>query len=224
MRSCVHDNVTFKWRKFASEAVIKNTSTAWIAMAMFVLGTAYSIVYLGRWTAIRDYVNILDKGNWDLFGIYALILWSTSLVFFPGLYYLITKVSKLWSGAVQKTRELMIASTGALLPLGLSIWIAFVTQMLFVNVSFVGQSLSDPFGWGWNLLGLAGTPWIQFMPRLIPWLQVTYVIVGFSYTFRNLWRIWISKTIDSKSALKGMLPFAIFLLVVTAMFINFYAN
>jgi len=224
IRSCVHDNVTFKWRKFGSEAVIKDISLAWTVMAMFVLGTAYTIVYLGHWPVVRDYVNILDKGNWDLFGIYALLLWGSALVVFPGIMYLVTAVAKKVSGAAHKTLVLMTASTGALIPLGLFIWIAFVTQMLFVNVSFIGQSLSDPFGWGWNLLGLASTPWIQFMPRLIPWLQVVFVIIGFAYSFRNLWRIWINKTADAKKAFKGMLPAAFFLLTVTAALIDFYAN
>jgi len=224
IRSCTYDNVTFRWRKFGSEADIKDMSLGWTAMAMLVLGMAYTIVYLGHWSSIRDYVNIIDKGNWWLFAVYAVVIWSSVLLIFPLLMYAVTRISKWISGALQSTFELMIASTGALLPLGLFVWIAFSLQMLFVNFTFIEQSLNDPFGWGWNLFGLAGIPWVQLVPQAVPWLQVVLVLVGFGFSFRNLWRIWINKTQDGSIALKGLLPLASFLLIIAAALIQFYAN
>ncbi|NJK94205.1 MAG: hypothetical protein HC905_04055 [Bacteroidales bacterium] len=44
--------------------------------SIFALAVVYSILYEGHWAIVRDYVNILDKGNWDLFGIYVLIVWT----------------------------------------------------------------------------------------------------------------------------------------------------
>jgi hypothetical protein len=193
-------------------------------MAMLVLGIAYTIVYLGHWPKIRDYVNIIDKGNWGLFAVYAIVIWSGVLLIFPSLMYVITKISKWLSGATQRTFELMVASTGSLLPLGLFVWVAFSIQMLFVNLTFVEQSLNDPFGWGWNLFGLAGIPWVQLVPQAVPWIQVMLVLVGFGYSYRNLWRIWINKTLDGRMALRGLLPLASFLLIITAALIQFYAN
>jgi polyferredoxin len=224
IRSCTYDNVTFKWRKFGSEAEIKDTSLGWTAMAMLVLGIVYTIVYLGHWSGIRNYVDIVDKENWGLFGAYALVVWSSVLVIFPLVMYAVTTLSKWLSGATQRTLELMIASTGSLLPLGLFVWIAFTTQMLFVNLTFVEQSLNDPFGWGWNLFGLAGIPWIQLVPQAVPWLQVMLVLIGFGYSFRNLYRIWMNKTANARMALRGLLPLASLLLVITAALIQFYAN
>jgi hypothetical protein len=96
--------------------------------------------------------------------------------------------------------------------------------MLFTNVSFVGQSLSDPFGWGWNLLGLAATPWKQFIPRFVPWIQVMSVLMGFIYSLRNLFRIWLDITTERKTIIRGMLPQALFLWIIACSFIWFYAN
>lgn len=118
----------------------------------------------------------------------------------------------------------MISLTGYLLPIGLAVWIAFVVQMLFVNISFVGQSLSDPFGWGWNLLGLAATPWKQFLPRITPWLQVFVVLFGFIYSLRNLWRIWNTKVEDTVRAVRGMITHSFLLLFICLFLIIFYAN
>jgi hypothetical protein len=224
IKSCHYNNVTLRWRKFASESTVGSISLAWTIMALFVIASAYTILYLGHWPRIRDYVNILDKGNWDLFGIYALSLWSTALIIFPLIYYIVTGISKRVSRAEHNTLDLMIASSGALLPLGLFVWFAFIIQMLFTNLSFVGQSLSDPFGWGWNLLGLAGTPWKQFLPRFIPWIQVFLVLTGFGYSLRNLWCIWVEKTANIKTAFRGVIPLVLFLGLLTSIFIWFYAN
>jgi polyferredoxin len=224
IRSCTYDNVTFKWRAFGSEVTTKDVSLGWTAMAMLVLGLAYTIVYLGHWPEIRDYVNIVDKDNWRLFAVYAVVIWSSALLLFPLLMYGVTKISKWFSRASQRTFELMVASTGSLLPLGLSVWVAFSIQMLFVNFTFVEQSLNDPFGWGWNLFGLAGIPWVQLVPQAIPWIQVLLVLAGFGYSFRNLWRTWIHNTNDGTVALRGLLPLASFLAIITAGLIQFYSN
>jgi hypothetical protein len=224
IRSCIYDNVTIKWRQFGSEAALKETSLGWTAMAMFVLAVAYTIVYLGHWSRIRDYVNIIEEGHWALFAVYTMIIWSFALLVFPALMYSVTRISKWLSGAAERTFTLMVASSGALLPLGLFVWIAFSIQMLFVNFTFVEQSINDPFGWGWNLFGLAGIPWVQLVPQLVPWIQVTLLLIGFGYSFRNLWRIWIQNTQDEQMALKGVIPLGTFLMVLTAALIQFYAN
>ena len=224
IKSCLYDNVTLKWQRLGSHTMVQDASRAWTAMTLFVIATAYTIVYLGPWPIVREYINILDKGNWDLFGVYTALLWTTSLVFFPLAMYMITKLSKYLAVRSESTFDLMLGSSGALIPFGLFIWIAFTIQMLFTNVSFVGQSLSDPFGWGWNLLGLRGAVWVQFMPRTVPWLQVLAVLAGFTYGTRNLWRIWLTTTGDAKIALRAFVPQALFFMGLAASFIWFYAN
>lgn len=222
-RSCRYDNVTLRWKPFGNKDVVRDVSFAWSAMVMLIVGIAYTIVYLGPWPRARDYVNIIDKDNWGLFALYAAALWSTALVLFPLMMFTVTMISRAMSRTTRRSFDLMVASCGALLPLGLTIWVAFVLQMFFVNVTFLEQSLNDPFGWGWNLFGLAGIPWVQVMPRLVPWLQVLLVLAGFSYSLRDLWRIWLNETGDGRSALRGFVPLALFLLSIGGLLIRFYA-
>lgn len=118
----------------------------------------------------------------------------------------------------------MIASTGALVPMGLLAWIAFVVPMLMVNVSFVRQSLSDPFGWGWDFFDAANTPWHQLWPRAIPWIQVGCILLGLGYSLRNGWRIWLDLTAEPRAALRGLLPLAVLLVAMAAGFVWFYAD
>ncbi len=224
LRSCPYDNVTFRWRPFGNESVVRDSSLGWAAMVMLVVGIAYTIVYLGPWSGIRDYVNIIDKGNWGLFGIYAALLWISALVIFPLLMFAVSWVSKTLSGTTRRPLTVMISSTGALLPLGLSVWVAFTLQMLFVNATFLEQSLNDPFGWGWNLFGLAGIPWVQLVPRLVPWLQVLLIAAGFGYSLRDLWRIWSSEIGEGRFAFRGSVPLALLLLCIGGVLVWFYAG
>src|SRR5665647_2648749 len=89
-RSCLYNNVTLYRRPFGSELGTRNMSEAWLTMSVFTLSIVYSVLYEGQWPVVRDFVNILDKQNWDLFGIYTIIVWTLSLVIIPGIVYLLS--------------------------------------------------------------------------------------------------------------------------------------
>jgi hypothetical protein len=224
LRTCAYDNVTIRWRPFAREIQVRSAGEAWLAMSMFVLATAYCIVHLGHWSGLRDYVNILDKANYGLFAVFAFVLWLFALGIVPGTMLALAAVGKRLAGLSVSAFATMKASTTALIPSGLSVWMAFVVPMLTVNVTFVLQSFSDPFGWGWNLLGEASTPWHQLWPSAVPWIQVSVILAGLGYSLRNAWRAWFELTLEPRAALRGMLPLAGFLVLYTGGMVWFFAN
>lgn len=224
VRSCTYDNVTLFSRPFATERSIRNLSDGWLAIAIFSIAIIYSVLYLGPWPVIRDYVNILDKKNWDLFGIYALVLWTSVLFVVPGLLYAISAAGKRLTRVSMGIRDLFLAYTGSLLPLGLLLWVAFVIPMLFVNVTFILQSASDPFGWGWDFFGTANIPWHQFLPQWIPWIQALLVLAGLHLSLRNLQRTWYSKHLESRQVLLLSLPMGLFLTGVALVLLFFFTN
>lgn len=255
-KTCPHDNITLRWRPFASETVIRGAGEAWLAMGMLVLAAAYTVTHLGHWPFLRDCVNVIDKGNWSLFGLYAAVLWAAALVGLPAAMLLAAALGKRLAFFPHSPREktegrealntvstrtsphantlleqngastwqAMLASCGALIPLGLAAWIAFVVPMFMVNVSFIWQSLSDPFGWGWDLLGAANIPWHQCWPSAIPWIQVGCILLGFGCSLRNGWRIWLELTTRPRAALRGMLPLVVLLVAFTGWLVWFYAD
>lgn len=223
IKSCAYDNVTLRWRPFAKDLGIRDASEAWLAMAMLVLGVAYCLVHLGPWPEVRDWVNILDKGNWHLFGVYAVALWAAALVVFPALVGLAAWLGKHLAGTAERAGGLLLASAAAMVPLGLLVWIAFVVPMLFVNLTFVLQALSEPFG-GWNLLGMSNTPWHQLWPSSIPWIQAIAVLVGLGYSLRNGWRVWLITTERPRAALRGMIPLAALLIGLSGYLLWFFVN
>jgi len=223
-RSCLYNNVTLYTRPIGSELGTRNLSEAWLTMSVFTLSIVYSVLYEGQWPIIRDFVNILDKQNWDLFAIYTIIVWTLSLVIIPGIVYLLSFAGVKFSKIQRGVKGVFLASSGALLPLGFSLWIAFVIPMLFVNVTFIIQSISDPFGWGWDFFGTANIPWHQFVPRLVPWLQSILVLTGFWFSLRNLKKSLRYDNLTSRELLLITSPMCVFLSAIAVTLIFFYTN
>lgn len=224
VRSCTYDNVTLFRRPFGTERTIRNLSDGWLSIAIFSISVIYSILYLGTWPVIRDYVNILDKQNWDLFGIYTLLLWSVILIIMPGILYLLAIAGVRLSNVNVKTSDVFLAYTGSLLPLGLLLWVAFVVPMLFVNVTFIMQSVSDPFGWGWDFFGTANIPWHQLLPQYIPWIQALLVLSGLYLSLRNIKRTWESNQMRNMQVFLLSAPLSAFITAVAVALLFFYTN
>ena len=223
-RSCLYKNITLVSRPFASETDTRNYSEAFSVIVLFTIAMVYSVLYLGHWPEVRDYVNIMDKQNWGLFGIYTLILWSLALVIVPGILYLLSIISTRLSRNSVSAKESFFVSSGALLPFGLMLWISFVIPMLFVNKTFIIQSASDPFGWGWDFFGTAGIPWHQFLPQFVPWFQSFLVLTGLYLSLRNLRNHWLNKSFTPSQLLKLSLPAALFLVSAAVAMLVFFTN
>ena len=224
LRSCSYNNVSLFARPFASEKGTRNLSEAWMSMATFTISIIYSILYLGPWPVVRDYVNILDKHNWGLFGIYSLMMWSSVLIVVPGIVYLLSILGLRFSKINVTTRKLFLEYAGSLLPFAMMNWIAFVIPMLFVNVTFIKQSLSDPFGWGWDFFGTANTPWHQFLPEYIPWFQAVAVLTGLYLSLRNIRKSRLFLELNPAQVFKISLPISLFLTVVAVAMLFFFTN
>jgi polyferredoxin len=224
LRSCTYNNVSLYKRPFASETGTRNLSEAWMSMATFTISIIYSILYLGPWPVVRDYVNILDKHNWDLFGVFSLIMWTLVLIIVPGIIYLLSRLGIILAKIKRNPREVFLEHAGSLLPFAIMNWIAFVIPMLFVNITFIKQSFSDPFGWGWDFFGTANTPWHQFLPQFIPWFQAVAVLTGLYLSLRNIRKSSMTAGLRPVQALKINLPVSAFLIAIAVAMLFFFTN
>ena len=194
LNSCTYHNTSLGFKPFGTSPSNLTLSESFLGIALMVIAVVYSILYHGPWSGIREYVNIVDQNNWGLFLIYTVILWTLTLVIIPAIFYGMAWISKkLVASDELSTIQLFKHIVNAIIPLGLMLWIAFVIPTLLVNVTFILQSLSDPFGWGWNWLGFAGLPWHQILPEAIPWMQVLLVLAGILFSIRNLYRHFESR-------------------------------
>ena len=195
-----------------------------MSMATFTISIIYSILYLGPWPVVRDYVNILDKHNWNLFGVYSLIMWTFVLIIVPGILYLLSSLGIAISKINRNSREVFLEYAGSLLPFAIMNWIAFVIPMLFVNITFIKQSFSDPFGWGWDFFGTANTPWHQFLPQFIPWIQSVAVLTGLYLSLRNIRKSPLVSGLEPSKVIKIVLPISLFITIVAVAMLFFFTN
>jgi hypothetical protein len=124
--------------------------------------------------------------------------------------------------SLPSTRDLFIDLAYSLVPMGLSAWIAFTTSFVMVNVSYAVPLISDPFGWGWNLLGTASYPWTPYWPDLVPYVQAPILLIGLLLSLFTAYRILKMRTNIKTEALWAMAPVTFFLILVTMGFMRLY--
>jgi hypothetical protein len=187
LNSCSFSNTGLGSKSFGTSPANLSLSESFLGIALMVIAIVYSIMYHGPWAELREYINIVDKNNWYLFLLYSISIWSLALVIFPALFWGIAWIAKKFIRSTNLSTAVIFKSiANGMIPLGLMLWVAFIVPMLLVNFTFILQSLSDPFGWGWNWLGYASLPWHQVLPEAIPWLQVLFVLAGVLLSIRNL--------------------------------------
>jgi len=224
VRTCAYDNVSLYWRPFASDRRLESVGEAFLSIAMLVLAVAYCLTHLGPWPEVRNWVDLIDRHRWDLFWQYAAILWATALIAAPALVYGTAWLGRRLGAGARPARELFVANAAALVPLGLMAWVAFAVPLIMVHFSFILMTLSDPFGWNWNLFGTAGMPWRQIWPAGIPWIQAGAILAGVGYTLRNALRNWVGETATARAAVLGALPLGAVVLAFGTGMLWFFTN
>ena len=204
LSSCVYSNTSLRFKAFGISPANLTISESFLSISLFVIAIVYSIMYHGPWSELREYINIIDKNNHELFFIYSTTLWILTLVAFPAFIYFIAWITrKVCKISLVNTIQIFKNIANAITPLGLSIWVAFAIPLLLINFTFILQSVSDPFGWGWNWFGFAGLPWNQIIPQAIPWIQVLLIITGILFSLRNLC-INIEEKISRETAIQAL--------------------
>jgi polyferredoxin len=224
VKTCAYDNVAVFWRSEGWDRDVADYGGAYQAIVMFALACLYCFVNLGSWDRIRDWIDLVDKQNWGSFSVYGLVVWGGCLGVLPLLWHLLTRIGIELSGMDLDPGTQFRASTAALIPMGLSCWIAFALATVLSMMTFLLQSLSDPLNWGWNLLGMAGSRWHIIWSPAIPWLQVACVLIGTAYSIRTLYRCWLDCPAQRRRAIIGSFPLGSFLWIAAAGMIYFFAG
>jgi hypothetical protein len=243
-KSCPHDNISLSWRRGEWKERFSSYGEAWQAIVLLVLAMVYSLTIHSPWPAVRDMANVVDKAPWSEFALYAASIAALALAVVPLLYWLAVG----WgNAAARRTRMktggpipvfttangmMLHSTTGdafkrtmpALIPLGLGMWAAFFIPVVLTNSTFILYTLSDPFGWGWNLLGAAGMPWVQIWPSGIPWMQTVAVLLGVALSLRKGYQLWLDQKMEKRAALSGFAPTAWLIGLTAAGMIVYFTN
>jgi hypothetical protein len=178
LRTCDYDNIALNLRAFSADITPRNKPKLDEAYKAFImLGSAlvYSAVMLGPWGVLKQAAYRVGSPSW-LGYVMALLAFTWGLL--PGLFYLTSSSAQAIAPTHHKPRQTFTAYAAALLPLGLTAWVAFSFSFVFTNISYLWPVLSDPFGWGWNLLGTANLPWTPYLGSLMPVFQLLLLVGG----------------------------------------------
>lgn len=215
LRACPLDNVVINLRPFGADLVEGKgwrLDEAFKGLIMLTCAVLYSAVLLGPWGELKAIANAVMTPAW--LG-YALAFLALNLLIVPGLFLVAIALS-CWPQrrAPGALRRAFVSYARVLIPLGLAAWIAFSLGLVLVNGSYALATLADPFGWGWNLFGLAHIPWTPLLTGLIPTLQALALIGGLVAAVGLAGRIAREQTSGPRPWLKA-LPVSLFCLGAT---------
>jgi ferredoxin len=222
IKSCPKDNIGIFIRPFGSDRNLAGYDEMFNVIIMLVVALAFSVTMLGPWGAIRDAANVTESKQIGAFLVFLATIWSSALVIFPGIFFLVTKGAQKISGSRPDYRTLTLRLSYILLPLGIFSWIAFSLPAIMVNYGYIISVFSDPMGLGWDLLGTADIHFKPFFPEWIPMIQgvllLTGLYLGISRGYHGLRRLIPNPARRTRAMI---LP-AMFALLVTNMLLRLY--
>lgn len=210
LRTCPLDNVSVVLQKPGIDLAPKThraplrMDEAFKGFIMLAAALLYSTVLLGPWGGLKLAAFNVGSLPWLAYAGALLLL---ALVGLPAFYLLGSKASHILSlDRSIPLRKRFLQSTVGLVPLGLGAWVAFSLALFLINGTYILASLSDPLGWGWNLLGTASLTWKPLISGWIPTLQMLAIFGALAWATRLT--IASNKSIANLSSrsLLGMLP------------------
>ncbi len=211
LRACPKDNIAVNLRPFGSDlGAARQTNRldeAFLALVMLGSALAFSAVFTGPWGSLKSAAFAIGSPAWLL---YVLGFLTLNLVVMPGSFALSVWAGQKWPGSTLRLRRAIANQAQVLLPLGLFAWIAFTISFAFPKMNYVLAVLSDPFGWGWNLLGIANSGGSSDVSGFSLLLQITILLVGLFWSARLARGLAIP---GEKSFYRQLLPILAFCLV-----------
>ncbi len=222
LKTCPKNNIAINLRPFGSDLLVakeRRLDEAYKAFIMLGCALLYSVVLLGPWGWLKNWANMDTLPHWLT---YTAGFLAINLLVLPGSFWLVTAVSRQLAGQAAPRRQLFVDYAYTLVPLGLAGWIAFSLGFVLVNGSYALGVISDPFGWGWNLLGTARRGWTPLWPTLTGFLQTGILTAGLLFSLNTAYKIARQHSAVPALALRAVLPVAGFLTLVTLGFLRLY--
>jgi hypothetical protein len=98
---------------------------------------------------------------------------------------------------------------------------AFTISLVFANLSYALPVLSDPFGWGWNLLGTRDVAWHPWLTGWVQPAQATLLIAGLVASIAAADAI-LRKIHNGRAGIRGLAIQTVLLTTETALLLWMY--
>lgn len=199
----------------------ERVTTDVMAMVLLLLATVTfdGLSSTPLWTEVRD--SLFSTAR-SMFGANAVVAIDTmGLLLIPALfvvtYLVFCWVMAIASGGEAPASEIALAFVFSLVPIALAYNIAHFFTLLVINGQLIIPLASDPFGYGWDLLGTAGyviNPGIV-SARATWLLSVGVIVAGHIIAVYVAHLIAIRTMSDRRSALRSQYPMMGLMVVYT---------
>jgi ferredoxin len=222
-KSCPYDNMAFNLRPPGTDLLIeegRGLDEAWKSFIMLGIAMVFFLSMQGPWGVLKDMVRASSPKGYLIFIAFHSIF---SLLVIPGIFFIFALLSKIFSKNKEiPIRKIFLNFSYTLIPIGLGVWIAFSLGIILPNGSYILHILSDPFAWGWNLLGTANFPWTPIFTYALGYLQAMTLIIFYLFSLAYGFRISRQTYPELSQAKRGWMPMLCLLTLVTLVFLWLY--
>ncbi len=184
LRVCPKDNIAVNLRAWGSDLGPNTThhlNEAFLGLVMLASVLVDLAVFLGPWGQLKMAAYSIGSPQWWIFsGVFLF----AALFVLPGLYAWGVWAAVKLGSIKMRFKKALAQYSQVLVPLGLMGWIAFTISFAFAKFSYVLPVVSDPLGWGWNLIGMTGMGWVGGSTSFSLLLQVVVLVSGLWWASR----------------------------------------
>lgn len=194
IKSCPYNNVACNVRPFGAElhATFKpKKDEASLALVLLAMTSFHGMTMTPHWTKFLAGL----RATW---GISHLMAFSIGMTLFLALFVLLYALFGMALNAFDK--QTLTASAGthyaySLIPLALFYHLAHNGAHFLREGKAFLVAASDPFGWGWNLLGYTGATVLPIASQQFLWgSQVLLALIGFYFALKMCVRIALQRS------------------------------
>ena len=218
-KTCPFDNMAFNFRAPGCDLLQpekRGLDEAWKGFMMLGIAIMFYVAMMGPWGFLKDWVRGTTFTGWLSFvGLHVLM----SIVLIPAIFFVFVALSKAFSRAKGVSLKTAFINLSYIhVPLGLAAWIAFSFGFLLPNGSYILHVLSDPFAWGWNLIGTARIPWTPVFTQWLVPIQFITLFIGYVISADFAYKLSKQTYGDESSGRRGFLPILAYLTLIIILF------
>jgi len=207
-RTCPHDNVAFNVRPFAADLTTTpkaRKDEAYLALILFALTAFHGLTMTPVWkNFVRSIQSAFSVGELSAFSIGMTLSLTLPILVYTAFVWLSKRVS---GDKLKSLAHLFVQYAYGLIPIALFYHLAHNVEHFFMESQNLLVLLSDPFGYGWNLLGTANwRPAPMLNLETVWFMQVSLIIIGHVFgiviAHKHAYRIFEHR----RAAIKSQLP------------------
>lgn len=215
LRACPRDNIALNVRPFGSDLGPNSSKgrldETFLALVMLGSAISFAAVFSGSWGNLKNAAFSIGSLQWLA---YIAGFLGLNLLILPAAYTLAVWLEYRGSSTSISLRHALAHRSQALIPLGLFAWIAFTISFALPKFSYVMNVLSDPLGWGWDLLGTASFTLPSDHAAFGSIIQVVFLLIGLGWSI-DIYRRQTWAESSTAFTLRRVVPGAIFCIVYT---------